>query len=76
MQLVFQEKIGLPCQHIVFLLKSFSLLLFNPVLFRKRWKRGYYETNESVSAPIGKEIITTVSSNIDTEKKTQSNSKI
>ena len=60
---------GLPCQHIVFLLKSFSLPLFNPVLFHKRWKRGYYETNESVSAPVGKEIITTVSSNIDTEKK-------
>ena len=60
---------GLPCQHIVFLLKSSSLPLFNPVLFRKRWKRGYYETNESVSAPVGKEIITTVSSNIDTEKK-------
>ena len=60
---------GLSCQHIVFLLKSFSLPLFNPVLFHKRWKRGYYETNESVSAPVGKEIITTVSSNIDTEKK-------
>ena len=60
---------GVPCKHIVFLLKSFSLPLFNPVLFHKRWKRGYYETNESVSAPVGKEIITTVSSNIDTEKK-------
>ena len=60
---------GVPCKHIVFLLKSFSLPLFNPVLFHKRWKRGYYEINESVSAPVGKEIITTVSSNIDTEKK-------
>ena len=60
---------GLPCQYIVFLLKSFSLPLFNPILFHKRWKRGYHETNESVSGPVGKEIITTVSSNIDTEKK-------
>ena len=32
----FKKKMGLPCQHIFFLLKSFSLPLFNFVLFHKR----------------------------------------
>lgn len=43
--------------------------LFNPALFHKRWSREYHETNESVSAPFEKEIITTISSNSDTETK-------
>ena len=43
--------------------------MFKPVLFHKRWARDYYETNESASTPFRKEIITTVSSNIDTSIK-------
>ena len=65
----YKRKMELPCQHIFFLLKSFSLPLFDPALFHKRWTREYYETNESVSTPFEKQVITTVSSNIDTEMK-------
>ena len=65
----FKKKMGLPCHHIFFLPKFFSLPLFNPALIHKRWTKEYYKRNESVSAPFEKEIITIVSCNIDTEIK-------